>query len=153
MKNWIGLCSFLLLLIMGTFVFVTAQDMHQSQSDLRRLKREIAHERDNLRVLQAEWTYLNNPDRLEKLAVAQFGLAPLDGKQYVALANVPTMDAMEQITLAQAEKAKPKQPVARTITQDNVDEALAMAAATPVHAPAMPSAIPAALTMIDGGAE
>lgn len=152
MKNWIGLCSFLLLLIMGTLVFVTAQNMHQSQSDLRRLRAETTHERDNLRVLQAEWTYLNNPDRLEKLATTQFGLVPLDGKQYVAVNNIPSMKQMDDMAVAQAEQAPAAKP---TINQASVDKALALAAAqaTAPSGLTMPTAIPAALTSVDGGAE
>ena len=140
MKNWFGLGSFCVLLVMGVLVFVTAQHMHQAQTNLQTLNRQIAQERDNLRVLQAEWTYLNNPDRLEKLATTLFGLEPLDGKQYVALAGMPTMAAMDEIALAAAT------PANGIVTEDAVTVAETVITPVPV-AIAMPPAIQASLTL------
>ena len=149
MKSWFGCVSFLLLLVMGGCVFVTAQRMHAAQNEVQQLNHDIAQEQDHLRVLQAEWTYLNNPERLEKLA-ADFGLQPLDGKQYVALANVPTQTAMQDIETAQADKANAKNALrqqqlaaaAQPANPQKVDQALALAAAE-----AQPAALPATVNV------
>jgi cell division protein FtsL len=160
MKSWFGCLSFVTLLITGGCVFITAQRMHQTQVSVLTLKREIAQEQDHLRVLQAEWTYLNNPDRLEKLA-ATFGLQPLDGKQYVAINDVPTQSAMQEIELAAAAKAE-KQTLrqqqfaaaSQPVDRQKVEQALALAAADTTST-AMAAAMPASLNvpLADVGAE
>ncbi len=154
MKNWFGCASFVVLLIMGACVFVTAQRMHQAQTELQKFNHDIAQERDHLRVLQAEWAYLNNPDRLEKIATMMFGLQPQDGKQYVATANMPTRASMEAIEIAQNAKDKPandnteqQQLAAASIPADDqaVDKALTLAAATASQT-ALPNVMPVSLT-------
>lgn len=50
-----------------------------------RLQRDISQARQRLRVLNAEWAYLNRPDRLRDLAEINFdklGLLPLQPYQF-----------------------------------------------------------------------
>src|SRR5690606_14317133 len=72
----------------------------------------IAHQEESLRVLGAEWTYLTNPERLEKIAAKHLNLVPMDGRQYIALTAVP-MRAMldgEENQLAEAGTPPPSAP-------------------------------------------
>ena len=146
MKNWFSLFALMVLVVMGSFVFVIAQRMHHAQTQLHRLQARITVEQENLRVLQAEWTYLNNPDRLEKLAVAEFGLVPMDGRQYAALTAVPTIETMDQVELAQAATEKPAAAVAEQAVPQaefgGADAALAL-----VNAPAPAAAMPAPINI------
>ncbi|WP_372839633.1 cell division protein FtsL [Phaeovulum sp.] len=60
-------------------------------SELTRLQAEIASLREGLAVLDAEWAYLNRPDRLRKLAALNFdrlGLLPLTAYQFGAVTQV-----------------------------------------------------------------
>jgi cell division protein FtsL len=138
MKNWILLTAIVTLLLTGSSVFVIAQRMHQAQNELTMHKREIATERENLRVLQAEWTYLNNPDRLEKLATSLFGLQPIDSKQYVALNGLPTTEQMDQIELAAAQTSG-------TETGDAIP-AMELVAQAVAAEPVMPAPVTVSLT-------
>jgi cell division protein FtsL len=104
MRNWVLCSAILVLLVTGTFVFVIAQRMHYTQTELASLNRAINKERDSLRVLQAEWTYLNNPARLEKIATTLFSLQPVDGRQYASVKMIPTMSDMERIEVAQQDE-------------------------------------------------
>lgn len=55
------------------------------QGEAERLQRQISEARARLRVLNAEWAYLNRPDRLRDLAEINFeklGLLPLQPDQF-----------------------------------------------------------------------
>ncbi len=57
----------------------------EAQARSETLQRDISQERQRLRMLRAEWAYLNRPDRLRDLAEINFdtlGLLPLQPHQF-----------------------------------------------------------------------
>ena len=57
----------------------------EAQSKAEQIQREISNARQRLRVLNAEWAYLNRPERLRDLAEINFdklGLLPLRPDQF-----------------------------------------------------------------------
>lgn len=48
------------------------------------LRQQIAEERDVIAVLRAEWSHLNRPARLERLARAHLGLRPTEPGQFAS---------------------------------------------------------------------
>ncbi|WP_081880294.1 cell division protein FtsL [Paenirhodobacter enshiensis] len=65
------------------------------QSELRRIKVEIATLQEGLGVLNAEWAYLNRPDRLRALANLNFGklgLLPLAPEQFGTVSQIAYPD-------------------------------------------------------------
>lgn len=62
-----------------------------AQARAEDLQRQISDARDRLRVLRAEWAYLNRPDRLRDLAEINFdtlGLMPLSSHQFGRVGEV-----------------------------------------------------------------
>ena len=64
------------------------------EHELGDLKTEIAREGEAIRVLKAEWTYLNQPDRLQALARRHLALAPTGASQITVLASLPLKPAV-----------------------------------------------------------
>jgi hypothetical protein len=83
-------------------------------AELRALQGEVGELREGLGVLNAEWAYLNRPDRLRDLVDVNFdrlGLLPLEPQQFgdVGQITFPTPPAL-------AEDAPITNPVATTAT-------------------------------------
>jgi cell division protein FtsL len=53
------------------------------------IERDIASEQEGIRVLRAEWSYLNQPERLQELAKRYTTLEPLKAAQIGSFADVP----------------------------------------------------------------
>ncbi|MBI1210644.1 MAG: hypothetical protein GC190_04220 [Alphaproteobacteria bacterium] len=77
----------LILVCFGLYNGVYLAKAHERE--LQRLNTEIAKEGEAIRVLKAEWSYLNQPERLQALARKHLALAPTSPKQIVVLASLP----------------------------------------------------------------
>ncbi|MDP2206733.1 MAG: hypothetical protein Q8K65_10565 [Alphaproteobacteria bacterium] len=77
----------------GALLFQTSQHVTDGRQRLENITAEMRSEEDTLRVLQAEWSYLNQPERLEKLAAQYLKLAPMKGRQFAAAASLPLRPA------------------------------------------------------------
>ncbi len=81
---WFALC-----VVVGGFLFLTTQRVNDGRQHLALLTQAIQTEEESLRVLQAEWSYLNQPDRLEKLSREYLQLSPMKGQQFARTASIP----------------------------------------------------------------
>lgn len=82
---WVSLC-----VASGFALFSIAFAVEDLESKLATINRDIERERESLHVLQAEWTYLNRPDRIEDLARQLLPqLAPPVIEQIVSIDEIP----------------------------------------------------------------
>lgn len=65
-------------------LFHTSYRVQELEEDLARLNREIIQEQEATQVLKAEWSYLNDPARLEALAQKYTVLGPTEAVQLAA---------------------------------------------------------------------
>ncbi len=83
------------------------QITNQVQGLERNLKgeyRAILESQEAIHALEAEWSYLNRPERIADLAVRHLKMGPLSAEQIVPLADMAlrlTPTAKEQLTQAQ----------------------------------------------------
>ncbi|GIL39775.1 cell division protein FtsL [Roseiterribacter gracilis] len=66
--------------------------VQRTEAYLAKLEREIVREQDQIRVLDAEWSYLNDPARIEALARRHLLLGPMSVKKIVSLDAIPLRD-------------------------------------------------------------
>ena len=81
---WLALAT-----LSAGFVLHVSHRVQLLEDNLHGVKRKIATEQAALRVLQAEWGYLDQPSRIEKLAARHLTLAPVQGVKFVSLDDVP----------------------------------------------------------------
>lgn len=75
-------------IIVSVVVYALKFDTGRDAVAIAELKREIAREKDNLSVLRAEWSLLNQPDRLQRLAKKYLDLKPLKPAQPASLDKI-----------------------------------------------------------------
>lgn len=62
--------------VSGVMLFGVSQKVQTAESEQRRLSAAVGSERETIRVLNAEWDYLNRPDRVEDLAREYLRMKP-----------------------------------------------------------------------------
>lgn len=70
-------------------LYQTSYKAQEQERELARLNRAILAEQDAIQVLRAEWAYLNDPARLERLSSEHLMLQPTKAAQIVTLADIP----------------------------------------------------------------
>ncbi len=81
---WVG--------VIGSMAFGLYQLKHavqRSEDKLARLERELITSQESIHVLHAEWSYLNRPDRLSRLAGRHLALVPVAPNQVGAITALP----------------------------------------------------------------
>ncbi|WP_374441587.1 hypothetical protein [Stella sp.] len=85
---WIGLVCAL-----GYGVFQVKYEVQEMEARLVQLQRGIVSEQQAIHVLRAEWSYLNQPARLETLAKRHLPLGPIAASQIGTIEDVPLRQA------------------------------------------------------------
>jgi hypothetical protein len=103
----------------GGALFQVAFEVSELDDELALLNRDIRTDRDAIHVLRAEWSFLNQPERLEELTRRHLDLLPVTGAQIAGTGAVPVLpqDIAGVITPAAipvaAPRAKPAAPAPR----------------------------------------
>lgn len=105
---------FCIVVAVGYAMFQVKYEVMQQEQTLASINRRIADDREQIRVLDAEWTYLTRPARLQQLADRFLHLQGMNSAQIVALSAVPTRDAATAPLVAAT--PKPASATASTAT-------------------------------------
>lgn len=81
---WVALAA-----LVGVGLFQLKHEVQALDEELVRLNRRIAEEHRTIHVLKAEWSYINQPQRLERLAQRHLDLVPMKPQQITRLADLP----------------------------------------------------------------
>jgi cell division protein FtsL len=80
---------FCIVVAVGYAMFQVKYEVMQQEQTLAGINKQIAGDREQIRVLDAEWSYLTRPTRIEQLAGRFLHLSTLSSAQIVDLAAVP----------------------------------------------------------------
>ncbi|MDQ2634335.1 MAG: hypothetical protein M3Y78_11435 [Pseudomonadota bacterium] len=76
----------------AAFTYKTKHDAEDRQAAVRKIEQQIRFEEDTIDLLNADWSLLTQPSRLQKLTHIyqdQLGLQPLEPHQIVGLDELP----------------------------------------------------------------
>lgn len=79
-----------ILLALGAFgLYLVKYQVQSVRDDVTRIERQLAAEREALALLEAEWAYLNRPERLERLADQYLQMRQPDSRRIVEWQDIP----------------------------------------------------------------
>lgn len=106
-----SLMALFLALVSGAALFWVSQQVQQVEREQRQLQNQVMQEEEALRVLRAEWDYLNNPERLEALANKYLNMAPVSADTLVQ--SISTIPEPEDVTTAPLEISTQGKPMSQ----------------------------------------
>jgi cell division protein FtsL len=92
MLRFVNICLVLGLVALAYVIYQVKYEARALDEEIASLNKEIDSERDSLAVLRAEWSLLNRPERIERLAGKFLKLAPIQPRQLVTLDSVTDRD-------------------------------------------------------------
>jgi hypothetical protein len=78
-----------LAIVAGAGLFHVSYRVQSLEEELTRVNRDILREQGTIRLLRAEWSYLNEPTRLAELTRRHLTLTPLAASQMVRIEDLP----------------------------------------------------------------
>jgi len=143
-----------LTVVVGISLFMLKYQVQALEDQLHATHTQIEKDKSAIRVLQAEWTYLNDPGRLRRLSEQHLGFAAPTAKQVATMAQLPyrqgQVPAPEGVSTPEMEPATPMPGVrAAMLSPASYQYAESSASfVTAAAAPERPSAIAATVARL-----
>jgi hypothetical protein len=83
---WLALAG-----VVGFGLYHLKQEVQALEDELFRLNRSILAEQESIHVLRAEWSYINQPSRLQALTLRHLDLQPTKPAQIGTVAKLPLL--------------------------------------------------------------
>lgn len=95
----------------GVSLFLVKYKVQALEDELHLRQAQVTRDRGAIRVLQAEWTYLNDPERLRRLSAEHLGFGPATQQNVAAIDALPFRAGFEApARVSQPTPAAPKAP-------------------------------------------
>lgn len=76
---------FLLALFGGFILFKVKYEVVEIEQKMAQTEKQISREKETIHILKAEWSHLNEPQRLQKLAEKYLDIVPMKTEQIAAV--------------------------------------------------------------------
>ena len=88
-KTAISVLWFLFTLVIGSYYFVLTNDVQNLEKELAQINRDIENDMRDIHILEADWSELNNPERLKVLAAQYISLDFIKPEQIINYSALP----------------------------------------------------------------
>lgn len=122
--------TFLLACASGLYLYQTKHKVHVLDTQIDQVVHQTAQVREQTRVLHAEWTLLDQPDRLQQLAPRFLTLQPTKPQQFASAAD---LDQRLPVPLPPEPEAPEGEPAAVVASAAPIEPAPPPAAPAPVQ--------------------
>ena|ERR1700722_8403529 len=78
---------FILAIFVGCILFKVKYEVVEVEQKLAQTVQQISQENENIHILKAEWSHLNEPQRLQKLAQKFLDISPIKTEKITAVAG------------------------------------------------------------------
>lgn len=85
--SWISGGIIFVLLVIA--VFQTEFKVQKLRAELKKIERSMVTDQENIAILEAEWTYLNQAQRLKELSAQYLSLRPTQASQIRPIESIP----------------------------------------------------------------
>jgi cell division protein FtsL len=109
MHKLFNACLVIAVLVSAFFLYSLEHSTRGLERQIARLKYGISDEREQIKVLGAEWSSLARPDRLQKLAQENLKLKTVTASQFVSEGELATRVPAEPVLIV---NDKSKDPIA-----------------------------------------
>jgi cell division protein FtsL len=92
MLRFVNICLVLGLVALAYVIYQVKYEARGLDAEIASIGKKIDEERDAIAVLRAEWSLLNRPERIERLAQKYLKLAPAKPLQLVTIDTVSDRD-------------------------------------------------------------
>jgi cell division protein FtsL len=89
MKRFVILCWLAAGSITALILFQIKQEVRDLEQQISTANGEILRDQEALHILEAEWSFLNNPARIAALAERHLGMGPIPAERIVAFDDLP----------------------------------------------------------------
>lgn len=93
-RRFATLISLMLVVAAAFGLYIVKYRVQAIQAEIAALTHQLEDERESLHVAAAEWAYLSQPERLQKLASKYLKMRPVDVSQVAAIEDVPYASQM-----------------------------------------------------------
>jgi cell division protein FtsL len=107
MLRFVNVCLVLALVALAYVIYEGKYEARALDEDIGGLRKEIETERDAVAVLRAEWSLLNRPERIERLAKKHLKLNPARPQQLVTIETVSDSD-FERVRMESTDESLPE---------------------------------------------
>lgn len=104
MLRFVNICLVLGLVSLAYVIYQVKYEARSLDEKIITLRQQIEDERDALAVARAEWSLLNSPERIERLAKKYLELSQAQPRQLVILDEATEKDFERAQELAQIDK-------------------------------------------------
>ena len=136
--RFVNICLVLALVALAYVIYEGKYEARALDEDIGGLRKDIEKERDAVAVLRAEWSLLNRPERIERLAEKHLKLKPARPQQLVTIETVSDSD-FQRVRMESADDALPEGSGPATKVRSVPVPGVAAAPAAPVSDDDLPA--------------